>query len=570
MAAPHMPYWLQFVPGLPTTTVFDPASDTIVCGAVCGDPDTPLSSLRSWVRFYDPSGRYIRSSEMQPQTPGSNFYTYTVKYTPAAPNSKLRVQFGGSPTGGVFRLKLNEVWTGNIAYGDTTARQAAVVAAHPDVGSGNVVATWNAASKYLDFEFVNGRGRIDFIEQIAYDNKLSGSGATITASKIAGVGSGDIPTRQGQYLWDVVSFDGSRWSGDVGGYASKFALGPKRVDLLLDMPAGIASTSPASGATINTPAPLLSWTYATGTILAVPIDRAEVVVTNSAGARVWSGVDTSRADRLQVPLTAGLRTGQTYTWTLAITKASGRTTTVTRTFTVSYSRPASLAATLVRHSDGAFLSLTHAITPVSAANFVAYVAKIRPAGVPEDDPRNVEVFADRNRNQTFQYITRFPRNRDIIISFYVRQMQFGVEVDSVAREFPYHGALDSLIVLNSRTLESVVLSTHRGRDQGPENNPTYTGIWDQEYPLHHPPLDTSETINGTYTLPFSYDPVEHRKLVAMYKNPDLTTMVVSDALGNVWDAAVNRPRLYTPSGGGVQEIDVSFQQIGRHWFGGTP
>jgi hypothetical protein len=222
-------------------------------------------------------------------------------------------------------------------------------------------------------------------------------------------------------------------------------------------------------------------------------------------------------------------------------------------------------------ASGIRINLGYTATTVSDANFVAYVAKARPVGADEDGQLNVEVWRESRKTVNYGYVLVFPRNRPFILSFYVRQLQFGTEVDSVATEKTYAAVpLDSMIAVNPLNHDYVVMQTHRDRGYGPGNDPEYTPIWGQSYPLYDPPTETSVTLSATVTEVFSYTPVIYRRLYAWYENPQLTAYIVSDAVGNVWPMAVNQPYQHIAAGGGVIEIECSFRQIGPDYFGGWP
>lgn len=563
MAYPSLARWLQYSGGRTPPRVFDPTVDTIqYIASIPG-------ATRAFFRIYDSAGRYMYSRECAPA--GGDAWSYTASYpidsitkAPTGNNHILKLVFAGSITGGSWQLNWNGVNTASIGYNDTVGRRADIIGNHPDIGPGNVVCTWNAGTKTMTIEFINGRAHMKPDNRWGVGaNNLSGSGALTITPSTQQMGVGDFPGRQGEYTWDMVGLNSDGWSGGVGGWNAREAKGPAKAGLWLDMPAGLTSISPANGATINTPTPMLSWAYTSGTILSVPVTTEQSDIYDSTGALLYTLQGSGR----RIPLSVGLRSGQTYTWVLTVIKASGQTTTSTQTFTVSISRPAKLTATSNLYTDGHKIGVNWTASGLSSSVFVAYVIKVRPVGADEDGPQNVEVWSTTLQSRTYAYVLRFPRNRPFILSFYVRQLQFGSEVDSLPHEMTYTVPLDSLIVLNPTNHDYVLLRTHRGRGYGPGGDPEYTEIWGQPYPLFDAPTDTGVTLEGTATEEFSYQPVIYNKLYQWYVNPSLTAYIVSDAVGNVWDMTVNRPHQHIPGGRGVIEIDYSFRQVGSNHFG---
>lgn len=561
MAAPNIPTQLQYQGGFPIGTPFDPSVSPPVFRAVVTDPDTSASSLRAFVRLFDNAGRFVWSREMT-YTGGGNLFTYTSVYNASGNNHKFKVVFTGTPTGGWFLIGINGKDTERIGFLDTPSRKADIVGQHPDIGPGNVSCTWDAGTKTLTFECINNRAHMDLFDRLTVTTTgLIGTGTPKATISTVQHGQGDFPARQGQWFWDVVGYDNVQWSGGIGGSLAKMATGPAKAELWLDFPVSLASVSPADDGTVNSAMPYLGWSYTVGTILQVPIDHIDISIVDSLGTPVASYSLPPSTTLFRVPLSAGLLNGQTYTWTLDVYKQSGQLTSLTRTFTVSLYRPTAPTCTFSVASAGQYIGLNYSESELDPDDFIAYVAKVRPVGVAETSPLNVEVWSNALQSRTYGYVLRFPHNTPIILSFYVRQYSSGQIVDSQPREFSVTVPLPGVLLVNAITREYVALPTHRGRNQGPTTDPVLYPIWGQPAPIALRPRDRSSRIEFTATFEYGQAPAAFDALMAMYRNDRRTTIVYSDAQGYYGDYVLNHPTLYTPGGRGVQEIEVSLQEV---------
>jgi hypothetical protein len=532
---------------------------------VLGDPDGDLQYV--WARFYTRDGRYLFNRVMTQNGTfnGTPLWEYQLAYNLASVNTKKYIQFGGpGVTGGSFQIEFNQVRTEAIAgLGLTASRIQAAMERHPDIGPGNILVTAGPEARRFTFEFIGNFAHCasSWSEGFRVHNALVG-GTTLTAGTSA-TGTSDISATQQELFWDAVGVDATQYSG--GKPTLRSALGPAKSQLFVDFPTSFSAATPANDATVTTPFPTFTWTYTTGTILSMPVVRhtisiyeinggvvAEepVVVIDRQGGNLNSYGSVTLSGAAQQ-----LRDGQEYRRVHEVTKRSGAKYTVAYDFTVDYPRPIMPSArTLTIHPDNAYVGATWTPTStgtVSEANWIAYVAKVRPASEPETSDKNIEIWRNPYRARNYAFLPRIPKNMDVILSFYVEQYQFGEPVLSQAREYPLRLDIKSAMIINPLTLEYVLLDTYDDeRDVGylqptPKRQP-----WGLSAPVavFGGPKSREVNVPAVFEGSVAAQRAWWEQIQALYLNAAGYPLVYTDADGEMIECVMDNPRKSRRSG----------------------
>jgi hypothetical protein len=567
-SAPNIASYLKFQNNLVSGAWFNVTNNPPKFIGSVSDAETPPENLVVYARLWTLDGKMVwrRTMTYTGLSGGAPVFEYQTVYNATGANETRLITFGDGITGGSWKLRFNFIDTEPIAWGWSEAQIKAAIERHPDIGAGNVAISWAASIRRLTVQFQGALAHTT-IPDIGVTNSLTGTATGITMSTYTS-GQGDFAFSTGTFLWDMVAYDGTRWSGDQPGPRS--ATGPTPVKFFLDFVPSVTSQSPANGATVTTPTPTMSWTTIQGTLGIIPITHIRgrlVDATDPLRPIVYTfeekGNNLNILQSFIVP-SGKLINGHSYDWYADVVKASGAFTTWKNTFTVSYVRPAAHPATFTFTQDGAYVLIQWTASTLSDTDFNSYVVKVRDVGVPEDDPRNVVVWQTTAKSTAEVRIFKFPRNRPFIMSFYVRKNAFSDYVDSTATSTASTTIrLDSVLLANPTTRGYVILKAHRGRHVAWQQSPTLVQPWGQERPVAMIGGAHSRTVSFTSVLYGT--PAEQRvqmtTIEAMYKNASYTPINYIDAFGNFFDIVLDPPDHFVEGGWERTEVSLTGREV---------
>lgn len=583
MAAPSIPFGLQYLTADLNGITTSGAVYNLSAGgtppkfrAFCADPDggTP----RAFVRFYTSGGRFLFYREMtyQGTFSGVPYFDYQPVYNVAAANEKKYLQFAGpSVGGGSFRIRFNGAETEDIpGSGLTAARIQTALEKHPDIGAGQVTVTSGPESRRFYIEFTGRMAHLKLSPTFAITNNLVG-GTTLTIGTAA-VGGSDFSDDQEEVWWDVVGYDNSRWSGNTTSYRT--ALGPTRMQMWVDYPPNLTSISPADGGTAGSPRPTFAWNWQSGTIGGIPIRQITIDLYQVIGGEQqeiphWSwdvtGNSLNGTTSVAVPSAKALPHDTDWVWTITAVKASGAKDTSTQDFDVSYNRPTGTnrapEATVYSPPDKQYLRMQWTPTSMADNQFIAYVFKVRPADAAEDGPENVEIWRRTDKSRYYAFLTEIPKNRDVIVSFYIEQYVSGTPILSVAREYAVRQDILSVMLVSSTDFltDYAAIDYHEGRSISYQQSIQYHQLWTRTAPVAVMGGPKSRTISIDAVLDgtMAEQQEQYRRIEALYRNTRGSTLVYTDTDGEVIYCVMDPPEKEKPGGGWNMRVRVRLTEV---------
>lgn len=550
-------------------------------------PTLPHTSLQPYARLW---GEYDELIWIRPMVPIGVGYEAFFRYQTLGPGATetKRIAFGAGVSGGSWALGHHDVATDWIYWGDSYETIRDKIAAHPDFHPWHISVIYDGPGRYYDITFASDRAGIN-IDDISVISQLTGSGDLSVSVSTPVAGTGDFSTHaggRGHYFWDIVTWDGTTWTG--GSYGQRGALAPARAEFWIDATPAVNALIDGGGGAfdpvenveveIASSQPHFSWTIpaidapgiAEQTLVLVDHDTQTVIPTLEGTDR-WRRPGDHRDFRVPYGVIPSVN-GTKVDWQLNIIKRSGATASLTGRLEVQqYLPPAPANITFVpyRDADGAPIYYSLNFTVATDDEFLDTVFRMREAWTVSRSREDVVLGYRSDPLTTGVNIVEYPLNVPMILSLSQRAMRNGRIVEGPAAEVPFTATWDGVMLTEvySASIRTLSLPYHDGRSIRGAQKKTYAQVLNRAAPIAvHSGVGKSKLgdINAVLHGPFPETArTKFRTAWSMYVDEGQNTLLYRDTLGEMIYCAMDEPVLTVAGGGRAPRLAVPLTEIAR-------